>query len=244
VAATPISYTSGDLKMQIGGGQTFDLAVTGSHTLADFIVTTGTASTNVNLACFAAGTRIRTARGPVAVERLRESDLVVVADLDHALPVVWIGYRTVDCKRHPKPASVRPVRIAAGAFARNEPQRDLYLSPDHAVFVDDVLIPVKYLINDKTIASVRRNKVTYYHVELPRHAVLLAEGLTVESLLPDSDRSGFVNGGGAIALHPDFHSQAWEAHGCAPLVVTGPLLDKVRARLDRRVFDQSSRRRA
>ncbi len=244
VTATAVSYTSGDLKMQIGGGQTFDLAITGSHTLADFIVNTGSASTTINLACFAEGTRIRTTRGPIPVERLREGDLVVVADSDRALPVVWIGYRTVDCRRHPKPASVWPVRIAAGAFARNMPQRDLYLSPDHAVFVDGVLIPVKYLISGTTIAQVRRHRITYYHVELPCHAVLIAEGLAAESRLPTMDRWAFVNGGGPVALHPDFHSQAWEAQGCAPLVVTGAVLADIRARLDRRAFDRPSLRRA
>lgn len=244
VTATAVSYTSGDLKMQIGGGQTFDLAITGSHTLADFIVNTGSASTTINLACFAEGTRIRTTRGPIPVERLREGDLVVVADSDRALPVVWIGHRTVDCQRHPKPASVWPVCIAAGTFAHNVPERDLYLSPDHAVFVDAVLIPVKYLINGTTIASVRRDRITYYHVELPHHAVLIAEGLTTESRLPTMDRWAFVNGGGPVALHPDFHSQAWEAQGCAPLVVTGAVLTDIRARLDRRAFDRPSLRRA
>jgi hypothetical protein len=244
VSATAVSYTSGDLKMQIGGGQTFDLAITGSHLLADFIINTGSASTAINLACFAAGTRIHTARGMVPVEKLRPGDPVVMANSECALPVVWIGYRTVECGRHPKPASLQPVRIAAGAFARNVPRRTLYLSPDHSVFVGGVLIPIKYLINDTTIISVRRSRITYYHVELPRHAVLLADGLPSESWLPTLDRSAFANGGGPLALHPDFHSHVWEAEGCAPLVVTGALLADVRARLDRRAFDWPSLRRA
>ena len=50
-------------------------------------------------------------------------------------------------------------------------------SPDHAVFIDGVLIPVRYLINGRTIVQEPADEVTYYHVELPRHDVIFAEGL-------------------------------------------------------------------
>jgi hypothetical protein len=52
-----------------------------------------------------------------------------------------------------------------------------------------------------------------------------------ESFLDTGNRSAFANGGAAVALHPDFASRAREAHACAPLVLTGPLLDAVRQRL-------------
>jgi hypothetical protein len=96
------------------------------------------------------------------------------------------------------------------------------------VFIGDVLIPVKYLLNGTTITQVPVEEVTYYHVELPRHAVLLAELLPTESYLDTGDRSNFVSGNGPIALHPDFASRIWDAEGCAPLVVTGPALEAAR----------------
>jgi Hint domain len=52
------------------------------------------------------------------------------------------------------PETVWPVRVRAAAFGKGMPRRDLWLSPDHAVFVDDVLIPVRHLINGITIAQV------------------------------------------------------------------------------------------
>ncbi|HEY6433582.1 MAG TPA: Hint domain-containing protein, partial [Acetobacteraceae bacterium] len=73
----------------------------------------------------------------------------------------------------------------------------------------------------------------YFHVELERHAVLLAEGLAAESYLDTGDRSSFSNGGGAVRLYPDFASLRWEAQGCAPLVVTGKEVAGVRARVTR-----------
>jgi hypothetical protein len=134
----------------------------------------------------------------------------------------------VDCTRHPEPHKVWPVRVTSHAFGPNRPCRDLYLSPDHAIHVGDVLIPVKHLLNGSTVAQVQRDSVTYYHVELTRHSVLLAEGLPAESYLDTGDRSNFANGGGPIRLHPDFATREWEANGCAPLVVTGPAFDAAR----------------
>jgi hypothetical protein len=134
----------------------------------------------------------------------------------------------VDCARHPQPSKVWPVRVSAGAFGPGRPYRDLWVSPDHALLVGDVLIPVKYLINGTSIAQMQVDEVTYYHVKLPLHAVILAEGLPAESYLDTGDRSNFANGGGPIALYPDFSSRIWDAEGCAPLVVTGPQLDAAR----------------
>ena len=88
--------------------------------------------------------------------------------------IVWIGRRATNCEGHPKPETVWPVRIQAGAFGENVPVRDLYLSPDHAVFLNGVLVPVKLLINGTSIAQVKQANVTYFHVKLPRHAVILA----------------------------------------------------------------------
>jgi T5SS/PEP-CTERM-associated repeat protein len=179
--------------------------------------------------CFAAGTLIETASGPVAVERLSKGDLVVTAENGRLEPVVWLGRRSVDCAAHPRPAQVWPIRVRKGAFGPQRPARDLFLSPDHAVFVNDVLVPVKYLANGTSIAQVRRPSVVYYHIELPQHDLLLAEGLAVESYLDVGDRSNFENGGGAVALFPNFTSLKWETEGCAALVVTGPELAAARA---------------
>jgi hypothetical protein len=179
--------------------------------------------------CFAAGTLIQTASGPVAVEALCEGELVVTAEDGRLEPVVWVGRRAVNCAAHPRPEQVWPVRVRKGAFGPQRPVRDLFLSPDHAVFVNDVLVPVKYLVNGTSIAQVQRPSVVYYHIELPQHDLLLAEGLAVESYLDVGDRSNFENGGGAIALFPNFTSLKWETEGCAPLVVCGPELEAARA---------------
>ena len=184
----------------------------------------------VRPACFAAGTRIRTWEGEVPVEDLAVGDMVRVRFAGTA-SVVWIGRRHVDCRHHAQPLEVWPVRVSAHAFGPRMPHRDLVLSPDHSVFVDDVLIPIKHLINGETVVQEPVDTITYYHVELGEHDVLSAEGMSVESYLEDGARSEFDNVEGAIAPRPDFARRRWEAWGCAPIVVTGPKLAAVAARL-------------
>jgi hypothetical protein len=186
--------------------------------------------------CFAAGTRIRTTRGEVAVEHLREGMLVLTVS-GSPQPVRWIGHRHVDFRWHPNRQRVLPVRVAAHAFGPERPTRDLLLSPDHAVFVEDVLIPIRHLINNSTVTQIDCDAIMYYHVELPRHDVLLAEGMPAESYLDTGVRNAFANGDASMQLHPDFAPQCdhfallWETRGYAPLVVVGEQLDWARRNL-------------
>jgi hypothetical protein len=134
------------------------------------------------IACFADGTANETPQGPVAVDNLAIGDMVTTIT-GEMREVRWIGYRNVDCWHHPRPETVLPVRIQADAFGPDLPRRDLYLSPDHALDQEDVLIPVKYLINGGTVAQIGRPRVTYYHLEFKTHDVILAEGLPAETYL-------------------------------------------------------------
>ncbi|MEJ0020174.1 MAG: Hint domain-containing protein [Acetobacteraceae bacterium] len=195
--------------------------------------------TDAVIPCFAAGTRIMTLRGEVAVEHLREGDAIQGHFAAGPQDVVWIGQRTIDCRHHPEPHKVWPVCVARGAFGRGLPQRDLWLSPDHGVFVEGVLVPIKYLINDTSVRQMAVEQVTYYHVELPRHDVILAEGLPAESYLDTGDRSNFANGGGPIRLFADFSGSSaspylWEAYGCAPLRIVGAEVEAARRLLRKR----------
>jgi hypothetical protein len=165
----------------------------------------------------------------MAVEVLRIGERVRTVLGEATAPIIWIGRREVDCTRHPKPWRVWPVRVAAGAFGPGRPGTDLFLSPDHAVYVEEVLIPIRHLVNGTSIAQVPVDRVTYYHLELPRHDVVLAQGLPAESFLDMRDGSNYANRPGPIRLCPDFSARMWEAFGCAPLVVTGRELEAARA---------------
>ncbi len=188
-----------------------------------------------DLVCFAAGTKILTNTGPVAVEHLAEGDDIVLHRGGTA-PIKWIGHRHVDASKHPKPETVWPVLIEAGAILDGVPHRDLLVSPNHAFLLDGHLIPAKTLINGSTIRQVERKHITYYHIELPEHAVLYAEGTPTESYLDTGNRNFFENAGIAVSLHPDFSTTASAQQdraqqSCAPFIESGPLVEAIRARI-------------
>jgi T5SS/PEP-CTERM-associated repeat protein len=223
--------TTGTLEVDTSAGA-FDF--TGVTLAAGATPNFTTSSDFVELACFRSGTRIDTERGEVAVEELVVGDSVLLAaHTPQSARITWIGHRTIDCARHPHPQLVWPVRIAAGAFG-SAPRRDLFVSPDHAVYIDGRLIPAKHLIDGISIVQVAASAVTYYHIELPRHDVVLAEGLPAESYLAGADLGMFSRPGAPVTLFPDLASRVWEAEGCAPLVVTGPALETARQRIARR----------
>ncbi|MDE2576622.1 MAG: Hint domain-containing protein, partial [Rhodospirillales bacterium] len=207
------------VSLSISGPGTFVSGTTATTTSS--ISDTGTP------ACFAAGTRIQTAGGDVAVEALRAGDLVATV-LGGLRPVIWVGHTRIDLDRHPRAEELAPIRVAADAFGPGRPRRDLLLSPDHALHVDGALIPVHLLVNGATIArEPARGRVTYFHVELESHDILLAEGLAAESYLDTGNRASFANGGPMRTLHADPSLGAaalavWAAAGCAPLRLEGP----------------------
>ena len=195
--------------------------------------------------CFAAGTRIRTEHGYVAVEQLQVGQRVRTFT-DTLRPIQWIGHRRIDLTRHANPEQAAPIRICRDAFAAGVPNRDLLLSPDHAVFADGVLIPVKHLPNGITVTRESGlAEVRYFHIELASHDILLAEDLPVESYLETGARGRFENAVEPLILHPDFASWAWESTACALLVVAGPRLAAVHGKLAERAgrLDTQNRHR-
>ena len=157
---------------------------------------------NFVVLCFAPGTRIRTPAGEVAVETLRRGDFVVVTD-GRTVPITWIGRQTVST-RFGDPLRVLPIRIRAGALADNVPCRDLLLTPDHAILVDDVLVQAGALVNGTSIVRERNvpERLTYYHVELDDHSLLLAENTPAETFVDNIDRLPFDNWAEHEALYP------------------------------------------
>jgi hypothetical protein len=144
--------------------------------------------------CLCAGTLVRTPCGVRKVESLRAGDLVL-NDLGEARPIVWIGQLKLSLANLIAYPQHRPIRIAAGAFGRNMPESDLLVSPQHRVVYEGpladllfaesrVLVAAKHLVG--TLAEQVRpvSDVTYYHVLLEDHDLLVTNGLATESFQP------------------------------------------------------------
>lgn len=116
----------------------------------------------------------------------------------------------------------------------------MILSPGHSVFCGGVLIPIEHLINGATVVQEKRASVDYFHIELDRHDVVLAEGLPVESYLEDGNRAAFDHGSEApgaspTMLHPDFRPRGWH-NACTPRCIQGQPLIVARRLLHERAL--------
>lgn len=222
---TTVVFSSNNIVVSIDGlFINFNNVSYGETTPNGYTVSTdaATGELKITFSCFLSGTRIKTPSGWVAVEDLRPDDLVVTATTGAAKPIKWIGHRSMDAAhRHH-----HPIRIRAHSFGEHLPSRDLFVSPDHAVFTDGVLVPAMFLENGFSITRVECSEITYFHILLETHDVIIAEGLATESLQVNGDMAEFDNDDTAPAVLGPMAP-------CAPRITQGPRLAAIRERMDR-----------
>jgi serralysin len=189
LANAALTAAAGTVTATIGSA-TYTLRNIQTLKFADTTITAG------SIACFVAGTLIATPAGEMPVEALRQGDLVRLHD-GRLAPISWIGR----CAVTPEPGA-EPLHIAADAFGPGQPYRRLTLSPEHAVFAEGVLIPVRCLENGHSVRKAALERVVYFHIRLEGHEILRAQGLAVESWLDDGARDGFDNAADAPEFRP------------------------------------------
>lgn len=176
--------------------------------------------------CYASGTMIETPDGPRAVEAIGAGDLVVTLDKG-PMRVLWRHARQHDdltlAAEH-----LQPIRIRRGSLQAGIPSRDLFLSQQHRVMLasriaermfghPEFLVPVVKLLKMPGIARYEKlSSVTYHHLFLGEHAVVLANGTPVESFLPEPQ---------AMRMLPKPVRRDLESHISGPVHPARPLLD-------------------
>ena len=167
------------------GGAT--LFQSGDSILFENVTRTDFTTDNTGVACFTSGTRILTARGPVAVENLRLGEQIITRD--HGLqPLRWIGVTKLsaqDLRDNPK---LRPIRIKREVFGS---KRDLVVSPQHCMLHCQggtlrLVRAVQMLKHGWDQVNVAQGKtdVTYLHLLFDQHQIIFAEGAATESMYP------------------------------------------------------------
>ena len=138
---------------------------------------------------------IDTLDGPVPVEDLEKGDRVITVDRGPQT-VRWIGSRKVTKADLLADPSMYPVCICKDALGGGRPNRDLHVTQNHRVYLEDwraerlfgepqVLAPAKSLLNDKSIFRDRSvTSVEYFHVLFDDHNVIFTNGAPTESLHP------------------------------------------------------------
>ena len=228
-----LSYTSGgsasvnasDVLTVSVGGHTYSQQLVGNYTGTGFTLTPvsggGTQVTESAL-CFCRDTLIATPSGEVKVQDLAVGDLVTTRN-GQAQPIVWIGAGAVLATRGQRSAAT-PVIVCKGALADNVPRLDLRVTKGHSFYIDDVLIPVEFLVNHRSILwDDRAQEVQLYHIELATHDVLIANGAPAESYRDDGNRWLFRNA-----------NTGWDQPAkppCAPVLTGGKVVDAAWRRL-------------
>lgn len=169
---------------------------------------TGTVRYNQFIACFTAGTIIKTPHGNTPVETIKKGQMVWTKR-DGPQPIRWVGHRKVRGE-----GALAPVVIEAGALGNN---RDLVVSQQHRVWFQNaaaelyfgqpsVLVAAKHLCGLPGITIQPQEEVIYTHIMFDRHQIVRSNGVLTESFfLADQSVSTLEEGPRAelVALFPN-----------------------------------------
>ena|GEM_PF-3453754 len=224
------------LALPVFGGGSISLKLASSIASSNFFHVTNSGGnafiTENTTPCFLAGTRIRTDKGEVLVEDLRIGDRVVTLD-GTAKPIKWIGRRAYASAFAAGNRDIIPILIKQGALGDNVPERDLYVSPLHAMYLDGVLVQAEHLVNGVSVVRCADiDPIRYFHIELDRHGVVFAEGALAETFVDCDSRGMFHNAHEFAELYADDATAEWKF--CAPRVESGPVLARIRDAIDSR----------
>lgn len=156
---------------------------------------TNTSPTTVYI-CFCHGTDILTPSGYRKVELLRPGDMVV-NDAGEAVPILWMGQSTASREAMRSDPTRRPIRIPAHSISDGVPYCDLYVSAQHRVVLEGtwsellfgearVFVRALHLVGTMADSIMPETALTYFHILLADHEILLANGLATESFQPSS----------------------------------------------------------
>ncbi|HEX2940104.1 MAG TPA: Hint domain-containing protein [Rhodopila sp.] len=148
------------------------------------------------------GTRLLTPDGYRPIEILKPGDPVAITAKERSAfqPILWIGRRDVIFSRRHR--SDLPVRIRRNAIADGVPNRDVFAAQGHAVHIDGALYRLGNLVNGGSIVLEKKWKsIIYWAIRLEQHAIILADGMPLETLRPglDHDFTGVQTAPPAVA---------------------------------------------
>jgi len=143
-------------------------------------------SGTIKIVCYARGTRIETPTGERLIEDLRIGDEVITFKEQGRTPatITWVGTRRVIATKEAE----KLVCVRKDALQSGIPNRDLLITPEHCLFIDGKLFPVRTLVNGRSIAISNEPDFEVFHLELEEHSIIFANGAHSESFLDTGNK--------------------------------------------------------
>ncbi|RUT26135.1 hypothetical protein C0V97_07835 [Asaia sp. W19] len=193
---------------------------------------------NLAIVCFLAGSEIRTPEGARLIETLRNGDEICVwnaeAQKEEIRVITWIGKGFVSViPTRPDDEAGWPICVRQNAFSEGVPSKDLHITGEHCIFIRNIFVPARMLVNDATIYYDKRvGDYEFYHIETHGHSIIWANDLQTESYLDTGNRGGFMahDGGTVMPLRPF----DWTSDGAAPLVTDRAAIEPIYSALAKR----------
>lgn len=191
-------------------------------------------------ACFLAGSMIRTPTGEITVETLRSGDKISGFDPVSGKETVLTIMRTARNTAYVRSNTARedsdhPVRIVADAISDGIPTRDLLVTAEHCLFLDGSFVPVRMLVNERSISyDTTFSAYDYFHIEVEPHAIIVANGVLTESYLDTGHHVSFGSDT-IVALQPP--TKTWASDAAVPLDVSRAFVEPLFRQLERRAIE-------
>lgn len=169
-----------------------------------------------NDTCFLEDCDVLTPYGYKNITEIK-SGSYIIAD-GEAVKVLEIGVGTTKAINNvPLDLSGYPVCITKNAFGENKPNKDIHLTPEHSVYMNGFLIPIRLLVNDVSIYyDTEIEYFEYYHIICEKHTIVDVNGLDAETYYNTGNSFKFKNN--IPQVESDIFSQ---------ILVSGPEFDEV-----------------
>lgn len=141
--------------------------------------------------CFSAGTYITTDQGDIAVENLKQGQMVLTRDNGYQ-PVRWIGKRPMSGRHLLDNPHLKPVLVRQDTFGKGLPFADMKLSQNarvplasaahvHLGREKDDRVSIKHMVNHGTVQAIDTLGLSYVHVMFDQHEIISANGIWIEA---------------------------------------------------------------
>lgn len=188
--------------------------------------------------CICAGTHVMTDQGERLVEDLRIGDLLQTYDgaFVPLRAVLSSEFSGGDLTANPK---LYPVRIVAGALGQGLPKRDLLVSRQHRMLVASDIVSNQLGAGRALISAIKLSclpgifvdpsvpLVSYYHLVLEDHSIIVAEGSPTESLLLGPEALAMLDPDGLEELQAIFPELDFDLMLPAAMIPTAKMQNKI-----------------